>query len=68
MYAAYAACADALEAWHAGGGVGPRPTGQLRRLDVPDLARPTRVWARFPLRIVQDPDGRPWPLRRRRRF
>jgi phosphatidylserine/phosphatidylglycerophosphate/cardiolipin synthase-like enzyme len=68
MVAAYAACADALETWHAQGRVGPRPPGQLRRLDVPDLPRPTRVWARLPLRVVQDPDGRPWQLRRRRRF
>ena len=61
--AAYAASADALDAWHARGRLGPRPPGQLRRLDVPDLPRPTRVWARFPLRVVQDPDGRPWRLR-----
>ena len=62
MYAAYADCADALDAWHTRGRPGPRPPGQLRRLDVPDLARSTRVWARFPLRVVQDPDGRPWRL------
>jgi phosphatidylserine/phosphatidylglycerophosphate/cardiolipin synthase-like enzyme len=68
MVTAYAACADALETWHAGGRVGPRPPGQLRRLDVPDLARPTRIWARLPLRVVQDPDGRPWRLRKSRRF
>jgi phosphatidylserine/phosphatidylglycerophosphate/cardiolipin synthase-like enzyme len=68
MVTAYAACADALENWHARGRSGPRPPGQLRRLDVPDLARPTRIWARVPLRVVQDPDGRPWQLRQQRRF
>ena len=68
MVATYAACADALEAWHARGRLGPRPPGRLRRLDVPDLPLRTRVWARLPLRVLQDPDGRPWQLRRGRRF
>jgi phosphatidylserine/phosphatidylglycerophosphate/cardiolipin synthase-like enzyme len=68
MVTAYAACADALENWHARGRTGERPPGQLRRQDVPDLARRTRVWARLPLRVVQDPDGRPWQLRQKRRF
>jgi phosphatidylserine/phosphatidylglycerophosphate/cardiolipin synthase-like enzyme len=68
MVAAYAASAAALDSWHARGRLGPRPPGQLRRLDVPDLARSTRVWARLPLRMVQDPDGRPWRLRQKRRF
>ena len=68
MVAAYAACADALEAWHAGGRLGPRPSGRLRRLEVPDLPWFTRVWARLPLGVLQDPDGRPWPLRNSGRF
>jgi phosphatidylserine/phosphatidylglycerophosphate/cardiolipin synthase-like enzyme len=68
MVATYAACADALESWHAGGRTGPRPPGRLRRLDVPDLPLPTRVWARLPLRVLQDPDGRPRHLRNTGRF
>jgi phosphatidylserine/phosphatidylglycerophosphate/cardiolipin synthase-like enzyme len=68
MVGAYAACADALERWHAGDRRGPRPAGRLRRLDVPDLPLPTRVWARLPLRVLQDPDGRPRQLRSTGRF
>jgi phosphatidylserine/phosphatidylglycerophosphate/cardiolipin synthase-like enzyme len=68
MVSAYAACAAALDAWHARGRLGPRPPGRLRHLDVPDLPRRTRVWARLPLRVLQDPDGRPRQLRRRERF
>ena len=68
MVTTYAAAADALDAWHAGGRFGERPPGRLRRQDVPDLPRPTRAWSRVPLRLVQDPDGRPWRLRKSRRF
>ena len=68
MVRTYAASADALDAWHAGGRVGDRPPGRLRKQDVPDLPPRTRLWARLPLRLVQDPDGRPWQVRRRRRF
>jgi hypothetical protein len=68
MVAAYAASADALEAWHRGGRAGERPPGRLRRLEVPDLPLRTRIWARLPLRVVQDPDGRPWQFRKNRRF
>ena len=64
MVVTYAAAADALDAWHAGGRVGQRPPGRLRRQDVPDLSRPTRIWSRLPLRVVQDPDGRPWGFRK----
>ena len=68
MVATYAACADALDAWHRRGGAGPRPPGRLRRLEVPDLPVRTRIWARLPLRVLQDPDGRPWRFRKNRRF
>ncbi len=68
MVRAYAACADALDEWHARGSRGPRPPGRLRRLEVPDLPLRTRVWARLPLRAVQDPDGRPWRVRTRGEF
>jgi phosphatidylserine/phosphatidylglycerophosphate/cardiolipin synthase-like enzyme len=68
MVRTYAASADALDAWHAGGRVGDRPPGRLRKQDVPDLPPRTRFWARLPLRLVQDPDGRPFGFRKRRRF
>ena len=44
MFAAYAAAAAALDAWHAGGRVGPRPPGRLRRLDRSEA----RAWWRAP--------------------
>jgi phosphatidylserine/phosphatidylglycerophosphate/cardiolipin synthase-like enzyme len=68
MVEVYAACAEALDAWHAAGRLGPRPPGRLRRLDVPELSLATRIWARLPLRVLQDPDGRPWRLRNSGRF
>ena len=58
--------ADRLDAWYAGGRVGPRPIGRLRR------HRPASVawWAKPPAeafyRLVSDPDGRPLSLRARR--
>ncbi|MGH3445580.1 MAG: phospholipase D family protein, partial [Nocardioidaceae bacterium] len=63
MYDAYAAAAARLQAWHDAGRVGERPSGRLRPLPVPDLARLTRTWARWPLNLVHDPDGRPAPIR-----
>ncbi|HEV7526041.1 MAG TPA: phospholipase D-like domain-containing protein [Acidimicrobiia bacterium] len=63
-YRALEAAADALDRWHAGGRVGPRPPGHLRR------HQPERVgrWARGPAlvlhRYLLDPDGRPRSLRR----
>jgi phosphatidylserine/phosphatidylglycerophosphate/cardiolipin synthase-like enzyme len=61
---AITAAADALDAWHDGGRVGPRPPGRLRhhRPEHPSLL--TRVWATVPYKLVYDPDGRPWRLRR----
>jgi phosphatidylserine/phosphatidylglycerophosphate/cardiolipin synthase-like enzyme len=63
MYDAYAASAQALEAWHAGGQRGDRPPGRLRRIPLPPLSRFTRTWAQVPLDVVHDPDGRPRPLK-----
>ena len=45
MFAAYAECAAALDGWHAGGRVGPRPPGRLRRLEPPELGPVTRALA-----------------------
>ncbi|MFZ2015119.1 MAG: phospholipase D family protein [Nocardioides sp.] len=64
MFAAYDEAAARLEAWHAGGRRGERPPGRLRPIPLPRLTRLTRAWARVPLDVVHDPDGRPGPLRR----
>jgi len=63
MYDAYAAAADRLEEWHRDGCVGDRPQGRLRPIPLPPLSRLTRAWAKVPLDLVHDPDGRPGPLR-----
>ena len=59
MVATYAACADALDAWHAGGRVWRAASAgtAASTQDVPDLPPRTRIWARLPLGLVQDPDG-----------
>jgi phosphatidylserine/phosphatidylglycerophosphate/cardiolipin synthase-like enzyme len=63
LFEAYAASADRLDAWHAGGRVGERPPGRLRRMPLPPLSRFESWWARLPLEVVHDPDGRPGPIR-----
>jgi phosphatidylserine/phosphatidylglycerophosphate/cardiolipin synthase-like enzyme len=62
-YDAYAASATRLEEWQAGGRVGERPPGRLRPIPLPRLSQVTRTWARVPLNLVHDPDGRPRHLR-----
>ncbi|HZN20307.1 MAG TPA: phospholipase D family protein [Micromonosporaceae bacterium] len=63
---AITASAEALEAWHASGRGGPRPPGRLRphRPKRPNLL--TGLWAVPVYRLVYDPDGRPWRMRRRK--
>ncbi|XVX19907.1 phospholipase D family protein [Actinomycetota bacterium] len=68
MFAVFAESARALQAWHDGGRIGPRPPGRLRPLDPPDLGLITRAAAVVPYRTVHDPDGRPKPLRRKGRY
>jgi phosphatidylserine/phosphatidylglycerophosphate/cardiolipin synthase-like enzyme len=68
MYAAYAAAARELDAWHDGGRVGPRPAGRLRRLDPPEIGPVRRLLAAIPYRVVHDPDGRPRSIRGTDRF
>jgi phosphatidylserine/phosphatidylglycerophosphate/cardiolipin synthase-like enzyme len=68
MFAAYARSAEALDRWHAGGEVGPRPPGRLRRLQPPELGRMTRAAALGHYLLVHDPDGRPKPLRKKDEF
>ena len=68
MFRAFAASAARLQAWHDGGGTGPRPPGRLVPLRQPRLSRLTRAWAGPLYRVVHDPDGRPRALRRRAAF
>lgn len=68
MFDAYRRSAEELDAWHAGGRVGPRPPGRLRRLDVPRLGPVARLLATPPYLVIHDPDGRPGPLRKRDGF
>jgi phosphatidylserine/phosphatidylglycerophosphate/cardiolipin synthase-like enzyme len=68
MFTAYAECAAALDAWHAGGRQGPRPPGRLRRLEPPEVGPVTRALAMPFYLWVHDPDGRPAPLRRQDGF
>ncbi|MDX6280342.1 MAG: hypothetical protein QOH03_1413, partial [Kribbellaceae bacterium] len=62
------AAAQALDSWHAGGEVGPRPAGQLRRHEPAPVGRVASVWARPLYDHVYDPDGRPRRMRRRNSF
>ena len=59
--------AAALDAWHAGGRVGPRPPGRLRvhHTDVLPLWQQWLVAA--PYRLLLDPDGRPPRMKLHRR-
>ncbi|MFF5446287.1 phospholipase D family protein [Streptomyces sp. NPDC012888] len=67
-FGAFAACAAALDAWHAAGCRGPRPPGRLRGYHPPPLSAPERVLATPLHRLLVDPDGRPFRLRRRNAF
>jgi phosphatidylserine/phosphatidylglycerophosphate/cardiolipin synthase-like enzyme len=62
------AAADALDAWHTGGRVGPRPPGRLRPHRPEKLPLLTRLWAVPVYRVVYDPDGRSLRDRLRRRW
>jgi hypothetical protein len=58
--------ADALDGWYAGGKVGERPTGRLRRHHPARLNALARLWAQPVYRLIYDPDGRPLRKRMRR--
>ncbi len=60
--------ATELDDWYAGGRRGPRPRGRLRHHEPERLSLATRLWATPVYRLVDDPDGRPLRLRRRRAF
>jgi phosphatidylserine/phosphatidylglycerophosphate/cardiolipin synthase-like enzyme len=62
------ACADALDAWEAGGRNGPRPPGHARHHHPAPVGRLQRLWAAPLYATVFDPDGRPRGLRGTSRF
>jgi phosphatidylserine/phosphatidylglycerophosphate/cardiolipin synthase-like enzyme len=62
--AALTASADALQAWHDSGRVGPRPPGRLRPHRPERLGMLTRLWAVPAYRLLYDPDGRSLRARR----
>jgi phosphatidylserine/phosphatidylglycerophosphate/cardiolipin synthase-like enzyme len=64
-FAAFAATAAELDAWHRGGGRGPRPPGHARPHRPSPIPWHSRWWARTAHRVFVDPDGRPRQLRRR---
>jgi len=66
--AAVTASAQALQDWHDGGKVGPRPPGRLRPHQPERLSRSTRIWAEPLYRAVYDPDGRSFRDRLRGRW
>jgi len=60
--------AAALDSWHAAGCRGPRPPGHLRTYTQSPLTWWTRLWA-FPIyRLLYDPDGRTFRMKRAHRF
>jgi phosphatidylserine/phosphatidylglycerophosphate/cardiolipin synthase-like enzyme len=66
--ARWRAAATALDAWHEGGGRGPRPPGRIRVHRPQPVAPWQRAWS-WPLyRTIVDPDGRPLALRRAHTF
>jgi phosphatidylserine/phosphatidylglycerophosphate/cardiolipin synthase-like enzyme len=67
-FAAFAQAARALDGWHDGGRVGPRPPGRLRCYRLPSVTGWTRARATALYRTLYDPDGRPASLRRREAF
>ena len=66
--AAVSASAQALQDWHDGGRIGPRPPGRLRPHHTERLGRVTRAWAEPVYRAVYDPDGRSYRDRLRHRW
>jgi phosphatidylserine/phosphatidylglycerophosphate/cardiolipin synthase-like enzyme len=60
--------AQALDDWHVGGRVGPRPPGQLRTYTQPAQSRSTRLWGGALYRRIYDPDGRRLGMRLSRRY
>ncbi|MET0628066.1 MAG: phospholipase D-like domain-containing protein [Acidimicrobiia bacterium] len=63
-FAAMRSSAKALDAWHADGQRGERPTGHLREHPVERVRGVRRIGHQVVHRLLLDPDGRPRALRR----
>ena len=67
-YEAWRERADDLGRWHESGRRGPRPLGRVR-VHRPGPVRPWAAWWALPAyRLIVDPDGRPFELRRAHEF
>jgi phosphatidylserine/phosphatidylglycerophosphate/cardiolipin synthase-like enzyme len=60
--------AEALDAWHAAGGSGPRPPGRARVHRPDPVSRLQRLYAVPMYRLIYDPDGRTRRMRREGTF
>ncbi|MGW6688116.1 phospholipase D family protein [Streptomyces sp. NPDC054961] len=67
-FEAFAATAAALDAWHEGGGRGPKPPGRLRTYRPPEFSYAESRLTMPLYRLLVDPDGRTFGLRRRNAF
>ncbi|WP_031488176.1 phospholipase D-like domain-containing protein, partial [Streptomyces bicolor] len=65
---AFAASAAALDAWYDNGRRGPRPPGRLRTYRPPSLSGTAKTLCTPLHRLLVDPDGRPFRLRRRNMY
>jgi len=63
-FEAWKRCADAIDRWHRGGRIGPRPAGRVRAHRPEPLSAPISWIAPIPYHLVIDPDGRPTRLKR----
>jgi phosphatidylserine/phosphatidylglycerophosphate/cardiolipin synthase-like enzyme len=64
MFGHFVDTAARLDDWHAGGRVGERPPGRLRRMHPPELGRMAHALSLPPYLTLHDPDGRPRRLKR----
>jgi phosphatidylserine/phosphatidylglycerophosphate/cardiolipin synthase-like enzyme len=62
------ASASALDGWWDGGREGDRPPGRVRWHEVPAIDPGTHTWAPWMNRALNDPDGRPYALKRTNGF
>jgi phosphatidylserine/phosphatidylglycerophosphate/cardiolipin synthase-like enzyme len=67
-FEAFSAQARTLAEWHDTGQPGSRPPGRVIPHRLGEVTKVQRIWVTPLLRLVYDPDGRPWRDRVRRRL
>ncbi|MFK4222484.1 phospholipase D family protein [Streptomyces sp. NPDC019890] len=67
-FEAFAETAAALDSWHDRGRPGPRPAGRLRTYRAPNLSHTAKALSTPLYRLLVDPDGRPFRLRRHNEY